>query len=899
MEIRATQDIVETYSPSQPSLLYRSYANARPNTPPNSDPSGSERSDGALNLRPRSLAKFDHDKTKALVEFLNTTGPNTPISDHSRPVQPPKSSTFAFLRKQNSLQTGQAKSNLLQLPDSVIAKTSITGRRYLHISVPLTIDENFASHKAGAPANGYQEFSKYHIKDIPNYFRGLSDATDVMNLSDSSFTPNSSDEEPQHHKHVSFSNKLLARPVKHSPKSQLIIARDQKLPKPATRRSNRRAARLGRLYLQEDDPTRTGSLSVPEVNQRPENQRSSVSSYYSEESTYKSRHSRQQSATVDTQATFAPNNIPALALPPRTSSIIKIENPPVIPANSQGSLLAVPDTGLNRLSVQSRESSVSDASSGVLMSAETMAVYPNPASLGLYTFPIRANRSGPAPTRALPSLPEGLDEISKRSRSRSSTVTEPLLSRPPPREKESKETAGPRQSNHSATEASIPSAQEKAFPKEPPPRSPNRPSSKPVSPSPPISISPSPPKSNSPSPSKSANSQPKPTSPSLEAASSSPKSNSPTQKIASSPLHKALNPPRRSLSSQSLSRSSQTLSGPPLRSISPQNPIRPHKLSCFPQMTISPQNLASPSKKPMNPPRRVTSSQNLTNLPQKPVDPPRRSISPSSKWINPARISVSPPPRRTSHPLNETPSSEALSRKFREERVRARKMRDLQSLRARFENKRLEEPVKAPIKPVDEIRHSKRISQLLPAPSSIVERVPSRLGIRPIATGNSPTVRTELSRDGRRRLSSISPIMLVMEQKPIADDNNTNDYVRKWRMRGNATLRVRCYNNIPGSSEDDSDRMSLPNRRSFGELTPPSTGTRDSIQSTTRTAELEARIAAMERKNALLEAALLAVLQTSASISSGSTRPSSVMSTTQPAMTALMECLAALHPAPA
>ncbi|KAI9889856.1 MAG: hypothetical protein M1814_004691 [Vezdaea aestivalis] len=264
------------------------------------------------------------------------------------------------------------------------------------------------------------------------------------------------------------------------------------------------------------------------------------------------------------------------------------------------------------------------------------------------------------------------------------------------------------------------------------------------------------------------------------------------------------------------------------------------------------------------------------------------------------------------------PANDALrvARKSREERVRARKMRDLQSIRARHENAKLDGDSLSP-KPKPEREASLRTRSPQPmsdregslrARNSLVSQASTftdsssggstttrssfRLSgtgsatspnHRLSATGSIPAPLRRLSRSRRQQKNNVSPIMLVMEQEPAsglfhASSSGMSPLVRRKRSTVSAnsapTPPRSPSPSLPSSDEDTLKRNA--SKKSNATHTPTtsisaSAGGRNSMQSINKgkEAEIDARFLAMERKNAVLEAALLAVLQTTAGFGQG------------------------------
>ncbi|KAI9809314.1 MAG: hypothetical protein M1825_002605 [Sarcosagium campestre] len=199
-----------------------------------------------------------------------------------------------------------------------------------------------------------------------------------------------------------------------------------------------------------------------------------------------------------------------------------------------------------------------------------------------------------------------------------------------------------------------------------------------------------------------------------------------------------------------------------------------------------------------------------------------------------------------------------LTRKGREERVRARKMRDLQSLRARHENRKLDETLDG--RPHDNITSNKDVSRT--ARHSGLSHASSSSSCSSPISPRALQFRSSMRLSRHDALSSLkgspkrmpryentlSPIILVTEQDPRAGRATNAEEIPptphlqsseqarpETSLEETAPAHALCDENLPHSA--------------------PAT------QSSFKETDIEARIVAMERRNELLEAALIAVLR--------------------------------------
>ncbi|KAI9863156.1 MAG: hypothetical protein M1813_003976 [Trichoglossum hirsutum] len=262
-------------------------------------------------------------------------------------------------------------------------------------------------------------------------------------------------------------------------------------------------------------------------------------------------------------------------------------------------------------------------------------------------------------------------------------------------------------------------------------------------------------------------------------------------------------------------------------------------------------------------------------------------------------------------------SSETLkvSRKSREERVRERKMRDLQSTRARHETRK-PDGTQHQVALDNEDKHAEARN----SHTSTTTSSSSASGSRP-RTGRRPSVSSSLQdstagllRESKPGLVSFSPIMLVVEQPPTAEPRHPEYHPVK-----KAESAKLLSSSIPGShvhsrspspslpsSDDDSARKRRTTKK--GSLVSSATTAAafrafEAGATIGKEVELEARLAAVEKKNALLESALMAVLQSTAQIPPGVTpgSPQGEFSSTAqrapkntPSLDALVQSLGAL-----
>ncbi|KAH0548554.1 hypothetical protein GP486_007902 [Trichoglossum hirsutum] len=267
-------------------------------------------------------------------------------------------------------------------------------------------------------------------------------------------------------------------------------------------------------------------------------------------------------------------------------------------------------------------------------------------------------------------------------------------------------------------------------------------------------------------------------------------------------------------------------------------------------------------------------------------------------------------------------SSETLkvSRKSREERVRERKMRDLQSTRARRELRK-SDGTQHQVALDNEDKHAEarnsHASATTSSSSSSGGRPRTSRRLSASSTLHGSTV--FLPRESKLGMISLSPIMLVVEQEPTTAGPRHPEYRPVRKAESAKQLSGSIPGSIPGShvhsrspspslpsSDDDTARKRRITKK--GSLVSSATTAAafkvlEAGATTGKEMELEARLVALEKKNALLESALMAVLQSTAqiplSVTPGSPQgePSSIAQTalrTPPSLDALVQSLGAL-----
>ncbi|KAI9817491.1 MAG: hypothetical protein M1827_001101 [Pycnora praestabilis] len=242
-------------------------------------------------------------------------------------------------------------------------------------------------------------------------------------------------------------------------------------------------------------------------------------------------------------------------------------------------------------------------------------------------------------------------------------------------------------------------------------------------------------------------------------------------------------------------------------------------------------------------------------------------------------VSNTPTVTDCAFPIDSASDTLRSTRKSREERVHARKMRDLQALRDQQEEKKATEVAEKPALDTDTADDqplARQLSNFMAySPATTFPQPPQRSQSKLSPTKTKTKLRPSMA--SRKRSNGISPIMLVVDNEPVASASSlanqmahtpnlsSQDYITS-----KAPITWRPTTPIH-SSEDESLNRRLSNlskRTSASTSEKPASAS--SVCSSTGQAELEAKIEArmnvMERKNALLEAALLAVIHTSANM---------------------------------
>jgi hypothetical protein len=240
-----------------------------------------------------------------------------------------------------------------------------------------------------------------------------------------------------------------------------------------------------------------------------------------------------------------------------------------------------------------------------------------------------------------------------------------------------------------------------------------------------------------------------------------------------------------------------------------------------------------------------------------------------------------------------TSESLRLSRRSREERVKARKMRDLQTIRARHENKKLdkqfeEENVKK-LK-ADEARYSQ--TPTMTSDSSSGDGRYSRISINSLSSRRLSRQRDSLIYNQRPSYSptnAFSPIMLVVEHEPGTGVFRTGEptgplsplqaarFPKPRKSHSSNTITRNTRSGSPSFPSSDDEAVDSSRRhtakpsmdgiaRAYGQSHTPGGKYASHVSKHHRQdsqSQLEQRVEAMERKNLLLESALLAVIQAS------------------------------------
>jgi hypothetical protein len=238
------------------------------------------------------------------------------------------------------------------------------------------------------------------------------------------------------------------------------------------------------------------------------------------------------------------------------------------------------------------------------------------------------------------------------------------------------------------------------------------------------------------------------------------------------------------------------------------------------------------------------------------------------------------------HLQSVSPETLKVSRKSREERVRERKLRDLQSTRIRREVKGPSDSPRQTAPGNEDRQTDIRNSNTSTSGSSSNGSRP-RTGRRPSASSSLQGSAGGLPRENDPGLNCCSPIMIVAEQEPIAQSMPSEHHPVK---KSESTKQL--YSSTPGSyahsrspspslpsSDDDSARK--PRVKKKGSLLSSATTAAafkafEAGASSGKEVEIEARLMAVEKKNALLESALLAILQSTGQVSAGASSAETV-----------------------
>ncbi|KAL8822663.1 MAG: hypothetical protein Q9191_006602 [Dirinaria sp. TL-2023a] len=233
---------------------------------------------------------------------------------------------------------------------------------------------------------------------------------------------------------------------------------------------------------------------------------------------------------------------------------------------------------------------------------------------------------------------------------------------------------------------------------------------------------------------------------------------------------------------------------------------------------------------------------------------------------------------------------QALSRQdWREERARSRKelkMRHLDRLRAQHDSRgAVDSPVTA-WAPVDAIGHDTQESKMRQSYSS-----PALLASRQPEVDKTPEQAATVDHDSARPTSALSPILVVAEQAPTSivqfPPQSSKDDLKAKRTRKKHHTQKSTYSSTTAASPDR-DSLPLPSSddetayrsRSNGTLRGSSARRSHAQTSSTHRSsavplqELESRISDLEKKNAMLLNALIAVINTSAGFSARCDRSS-------------------------
>jgi hypothetical protein len=365
-------------------------------------------------------AEEDRQTMRDLVNFLRSSKPPPEnfmsIPEHeSPPVENNnRRSSFKLFRKYGSGRKSKryVTTNLLQLPDSAVAATTIKGHRHIAISIPLehhplepgsARDESKQTNMArnSHPRHGTVTVLKPVMEDrespVPN--------RTVAVFDDSHLLPNALENEKQLSRSSTPAVELLGDDAADT---MTTYYRQQR--KAADAQSD--ATDKGRLVKNYAIPAVSPILRHDSTHTDP---RHSGGTAYSERSLASAGHghSRDVSAVSTAPSTQLSNIGPANTFPARKSSITKntkASDPTPVNDGSVRTELSAPSDTLLRssaLSTKSIAASTISDTSAVVASAEIAHAYPGAIRRESTCSP---PAPGPAPNRKLPDLPEGTDD---------------------------------------------------------------------------------------------------------------------------------------------------------------------------------------------------------------------------------------------------------------------------------------------------------------------------------------------------------------------------------------------------------------------------------------------------------------------------------------------------------
>jgi hypothetical protein len=307
---------------------------------------------------------------------------------------------------------------------------------------------------------------------------------------------------------------------------------------------------------------------------------------------------------------------------------------------------------------------------------------------------------------------------------------------------------------------------------------------------------------------------------------------------------------------------------------SPRSPMREVVINTDPTGRPAPANID-------------TTSEAVQYFPKVSADPTSATSATSGRSM----LSAASQPRRANGP--------------RAEKVRALKARDLSSIRARYENKKLEESqaLEEAAKEGEKLITDPSIEMPKSAHSSpvLIERAFGQKSAPRRISSNSTVSNSYNRSSSRRRHNAISPIFLVMEQEPTTGKYRTGGLSprlpvlhRERSVRSHVTSNGThtpprsASPSLPSSDDEGYGTQGVPKSAKHNKVEPSTTNTilqqrlqnhpatpvtpvlnLDNRSSTGTDTDLAFRVAALERKNRFLEEALISVIHIAGSTNSG------------------------------